>query len=118
MLGCAVILWSRISLRISNLRLLEIAVLMNVGIFGVVINIRSILFEASIGDVADVVGANAYNYHTWTLIILVYGTFMPNSWERAAAILVPCASIPYLVTFGVSLWSDSNDQPLPYLQYR
>ena len=99
------LLWSRATLCIFHLRLIELAVLANMGTLGIVIEVRMMLHEAAIGDVADVVGANADNYLAWTLIILIYGIFMPNTWQRAAAILMPCASAPYLVTFGVSEWN-------------
>lgn len=102
LLFCLILLWSRASLSIVHLRLIELAVLANMGTLGIVIQVRLMLYEAAIGDVADVVGANANNYLAWTLIILIYGIFMPNTWQRAAAILMPCASAPYLVTFGVS----------------
>jgi len=65
------------------------------------------LHEAAVGDVADVVRANSYSYLGWTLVIMIYGIFMPNTRQRAAAILLPGACIPYLVTFGVCAWSDT-----------
>ena len=38
-------------------------------------------------------------FGVWSLIILVYGIFMPNTWQRAAAILLPAACVPYLDHF-------------------
>ena len=61
-------------------------------------------------DVAAIVGANSGSYYIWCVIILIYGVFVPNTWRRAAVILLPVACIPYAFTFAVS-WSD------PFVNY-
>jgi serine/threonine-protein kinase len=37
----------------------------------------------------------------WSVLILTYGVLMPNSWQRAVAVLLPAACLPYLLLFGL-----------------
>jgi serine/threonine-protein kinase len=50
------------------------------------------------GEVAKAISVNDWHFIAWTMIIFVYGVFMPNTWQRAASVLVPVALIPALVT--------------------
>jgi len=59
LLVCFGVLWSRVTLNMFQLRLIELAVLINMGILGVVIDIRLMLHEAAMRDIGDLVEANA-----------------------------------------------------------
>ena len=39
----------------------------------------------------------------WCIVILVYGVFMPNTWKRCAALMLPVALVPYL-TLALQRW--------------
>jgi serine/threonine-protein kinase len=41
-----------------------------------------------------VISLNGWHYLAWTMLIIVYGVFMPNTWKRAASILIPLSMIP------------------------
>ncbi len=93
-LGCAWILNRKRDLTLSQIRIAEYVVMANVGILAIVIFVRLMLATALRQDAATLISINNWNYFTWTLIILVYGVFMPNRWQRAAAIVLPVAAIP------------------------
>ena len=56
----------------------------NAGLLAIVIDVRMMLEAAADGDLT-IISINNWNYFAWTLIIFVYGVFMPNTWQRAAA---------------------------------
>ncbi len=67
------------------------------GLLVAIVDVRLMLDFAGRGDAATMVSINNWNYFIWTLIILIYGVFMPNTWQRAAAVLLPVAVAPTLV---------------------
>jgi eukaryotic-like serine/threonine-protein kinase len=49
-------------------------------------------------DVVSLVAAQHTYMAMWAVLILTYGTLMPNTWQRALAVLLPTAFLPYLLT--------------------
>jgi hypothetical protein len=58
----------------------------------------------------------------WSILLLTYGIFMPNTWQRAAAVTVPAACLPYVVLACQRWWSpevaamldaDKSGTPIP-----
>ena len=102
-LTCWLLLTRRFSLSLMKLRLVELAILLSVGVQAIITDVEEMIRGAAINDIPLVVNANGGNYLSWSVIILVYGIFMPNHWRRAAMIVLPAAFIPYLVTQSVCL---------------
>ncbi len=94
--SCAV-LFSPIRLSLRQLRLVELVVFGAVGLQAIVMISAQILRFAASGDIASTIGMSVVNYLVWSLIILIYGIFMPNTWVRATIILLPAALVPHLV---------------------
>jgi serine/threonine-protein kinase len=109
---CAWFLHRKRDLTLSQIRIAELLVLANVGILLVVNDIRLLLISAAAGDEATLISVNNWHYFAWTLIIFVYGVFMPNRWQRAAAMLLPMAAIPSLVTALAAWWQPTIDRLL------
>ncbi len=121
-LGCAWILYRGRSLTFRQIRLVEWAVMSSTGLLAIAINLRLMLDAAGRSDAVMLVVTNQWNHMLWALLILVYGTFMPNTWRQAAAILFPVALIPYVVTWwaqqidpsvGELLTQDIMGTPIP-----
>ncbi|HEV3082859.1 MAG TPA: serine/threonine-protein kinase [Gemmataceae bacterium] len=56
------------------------------------------------GDIGSGI-AVVYGYQAaWCVVLLAYGIFVPNTWPRAAAVLVPTACIPYGIVAVQSWW--------------
>ncbi|MGD0516098.1 MAG: serine/threonine-protein kinase [Thermoguttaceae bacterium] len=60
---------------------------------------------ARIEDQMSLVAAEYAYFASWALLILIYGIFMPNTWQRALAVLLPAACLP----FALVLWLRSSN---------
>jgi serine/threonine-protein kinase len=84
---------------------------MELVVFGVVIAQVSLMFAARVGvfasenDATSVVGIKYVFWSAWCLLILIYGIFMPNTWRRGAAVMIPIACLPYVILALQSWWS-------------
>lgn len=81
-----------------GLRTVEATILATVGLLVGSMYIRLLLDNAARNDVATLISVHNWNFFVWTLVILIYGVFMPNTWRRAAAVVFPLAMGPTLVT--------------------
>ena len=61
---------------------------------------------AAAGDLATTVGIKNLYFAAFSVLILTYGMLMPNTWRRAAAILIPIAAIPYALIYASQVSSD------------
>jgi len=72
-------------------------------IFGAVVLQVALMMYARLaadGGAGDAVAAAAAKHGylgVWSVLLLVYAMLVPNSWQRAAAVLLPAALTPYLV---------------------
>jgi len=87
-----------------QLRMIELVV------FGFVVVQISLMFAARVADFANendvtsLVGIKYVFWCAWCVLILIYGTFMPNTWKRGAAVMVPLAVVPYVILAVQSWW--------------
>ncbi len=95
--GCLVLLRSRWSISLSQLRVIELVV------FGSVVVQMSLMLATRTAEFAvqnDAVSVAAVRHQflaAWCVLIFIYGIFMPNTWRRGAAVTVSIALVPYLV---------------------
>jgi len=54
---------------------------------------------AEAGESASVVAVERVFLAVWSILILTYAIFIPNTWKRATAVLIPAAALPYLLLF-------------------
>lgn len=101
MVGCCGLLYSRLAIDLKLLRAVELVVLLAIGTQLVLVESTAMVHFATSDDAVSTVSAGILNHVGWSMVILIYGVFMPNSWKRAALILVPAACIPFAVTFLV-----------------
>ena len=79
------------------LRLIELIV------FGFVVAQLSLMCAAQTAgfaaenDTTSVVGVKYAFEAAWCVLILIYGIFMPNTWKRGAAVMIPLACMPYVL---------------------
>ena len=102
-LAVGVVLHSRVALIPAVLRSLGFVGLGVVGLQLVVGRLSALWQFALQGDAAAAAVAAFWNYAAWSLLILVYGNFVPNSWQRAARVLLPAAIVPVIVLL-VARW--------------
>jgi serine/threonine-protein kinase len=92
-------------LSLFQLRIVELVV------FGLVAGQVSLILAmriagfANANDVTSLIGVKYLFLGAWCLLILIYGIFMPNTWKRGAAVMVPVALLPYILLALQSWWS-------------
>ncbi len=52
---------------------------------------------AALNDAPSVVAVYQWYLAAWCVLIFIYGIFMPNTWRRGAAVMIPLALVPYIV---------------------
>ena len=113
---------SRIRFSLTQLRLFEIGILAAVSVQALVMGYARMAAFARAGDSASVIATEYVFLSAWSILILTYGILMPNSWQRAVAVLVPTACLPYVLIFGMewlnpaiaeALRADHMDNLLP-----
>lgn len=95
--GVLTVLHSPRRFALRTLRLLELLV------FGAVIGQLSIMLHmrldefASRNDAISLAATHQQFLMAWCILVFVYGTLMPNTWRRAAAVMLPMAFVPYVI---------------------
>jgi serine/threonine-protein kinase len=75
----------------------EFALLGAAAIAGLVVPICLVPHAADAGDPFRVLAIVHTNFAAWSVLILTYGVFIPNTAKRAALVLIPLACIPLFV---------------------
>jgi eukaryotic-like serine/threonine-protein kinase len=97
LVGLVIILRSRLSFSLFQLRVLELVVFGTFVVqFSLMLTTRMAEFAGQ-NDPTSVTAVRHQFLTAWCLLIFVYGIFMPNTWRRGAAIMVPIAIVPYIV---------------------
>lgn len=120
--ACMICLRRGWNLSLFQMRCLEAVIMTTVCVLLTTGDIYEIMRASDERNVPDVVGASTWSYMRWSVLILVYGLFVPNAGKRAALILFPVACIPYAIRYAVR-WGDpfvddvltawAYDRPLP-----
>ncbi len=103
------LLWSRRLLSLSQLRALEVAIFGSIAAFFAWLQVDTYhdgaLLRAIVGGeegfIFRLVGLSAAM--RWFLLIVLYGTFIPNTWRRCAVIVGGLALLPIVLMIGGSL---------------
>jgi serine/threonine-protein kinase len=109
MLGISALLWSRQVLSLKTLRTLELTVFGSITAFFAWVQVDTYhdgavlraLVPGQEGIVFRLVGISAAM--RWFVLIVLYGTFIPNTWRRCAAIVGSLALLPVALIVADSL---------------
>lgn len=94
LIGCSIVLWTTDSLSLRALRRIELVVFGTTFVVAVMVQQR-LLEQASVSEsVRSVQTAVLGNLLMWFAIVVIYGTFIPNNWQRAAIILGLLSIVP------------------------
>jgi eukaryotic-like serine/threonine-protein kinase len=110
-IGCAVQLHRFTSLTMRQLRLFEMAVFgaavvaLHLGTWGLLVRF------AESGNVVAAIAWKRQFLAGYSVLLLTYGLFIPNSWRRAAAILLPATCLPYLLFLALH-WTHGELDPI------
>lgn len=101
MAGCWFVLRSGLPLVLRQLRWIEaVCVSMVITQMSVMAWIR-IEAYAYHGQLGPATAASQFLFTVFCLAIMAYGLFIPNSWRRAAAILLPIAAVPMVIMYAL-----------------
>lgn len=106
------LLSSRRALSMPMLRVLELVLFSLIGVQVLVMSSVHLLKYAAEGDAVSATAAADGLFITWTLLLIGYGMVIPNTWRRAAAVLVPAAFLPNILVLILSWHSESIDTVL------
>ena len=104
---CCLILFSRLSLRISCLRTLEAVLFGSMALFFAYLQYRIFahghFLEWATSDHQEEVMNLAVNANTfrWFTLIVLYGMFIPNTWQRCVMVVSAIAATPLAMTFVI-----------------
>ena len=104
LVSCA-FLKSGVPLSLKQLRAIELTLFSLVGVQLVWMQTLLIMHAADAGDPLQLVVPMQMGILSWFALIMLYGMFIPNSWQRAALMIVPPTLAP-LAVIGVLCFRD------------
>jgi serine/threonine-protein kinase len=110
--GNYVLLRSNVNLSLRTLRGVDLAVLSAIALQLAMMLVARVSHYANVGEATSAASARQLYFCAWSLFIMTYGVFVPNTWRRAAALLVPLACLPYLLMYLLRHWSVVVDSAL------
>ncbi len=117
LVGLFVLLCGKWQLSLGWLRVIEGLTLVNVACQATIVDLRPLVDAAARGDAVTLMSAYHWNFAVWAMLILIYGVFMPNRWERASWILIPAALIPHVESTALRWWIPAVDAALDQDQF-
>ena len=99
LIGIYLLLRSSRPMPLRRLQLVELLVFGGVAVQAVLVLTNRTMRFAESQDVASTITGRNVTFLVWSVLILLYGMFMPNTWKRAALILLPAACIPFATNF-------------------
>ncbi|MSR60750.1 MAG: serine/threonine protein kinase [Planctomycetaceae bacterium] len=95
--GIFALLASRVALSLAQLRWIELGLFSLTSVYLAVYQYSLVLLKAKVGNPAFELAAIKSSVLYFFAVVLLYGTFIPNTWQRAAKILVPISLAPFVV---------------------
>lgn len=101
--GALGILWFRQAMPLWGLRAIELALFGLTILFFALLGYRSLLRNAEAADPVQTVATVKNAVIDVFALIILYGLFIPNTWRRAAAVVIPMGVLPLLTSTAVHL---------------
>lgn len=105
--ACALTLFSRVCMSSRWLRVFEVIIFGMPAAFFATLTITDISLCCHLHDMPNMLAAAYRTIADWLFLIVVYGMFVPNTWRRAAAVVVPMGIIPVVIIVVLR-----NNEPL------
>jgi eukaryotic-like serine/threonine-protein kinase len=91
------------SYALNRLRIVELVGLGVLALQTVTLQVAGMVAGARMGSGEKILGAMMTNFTAWGIIVMSYGFFIPNTWQRTARIVVPAVLTPLVTTILVCL---------------
>ncbi|MFO0918317.1 MAG: serine/threonine-protein kinase [Planctomycetaceae bacterium] len=102
-LGCLVLLIGSRKLSLAELRGIELALFVPIGIQLYSLQVQGLWEAARRHDLVEITQITHVATFGFALLMMAYGMFMPNSWKRTAVLLAPPALAP-ISLIGSGVW--------------
>ncbi len=102
--GCWLILRSRRSLTMLQLRSIEVVVFGTIAVQITMMPCALMVLSARAGEYSTVIMDGYFIHSVWVLNILTYGLLIPNTWPRAFGYMFPAGCIPYLSQYLLGIY--------------
>jgi eukaryotic-like serine/threonine-protein kinase len=96
-IGGFVALQSKRDFSLAGLRWIEAALFGAIAVQFVLMMRTRMVYFAHMEEAVSVVAAEYAYFAAWSFLILTYGILMPNTWQRALAVLLPSAFLPLVL---------------------
>lgn len=83
-------------LSLKQLRVMELILFGSVALQLILMFSTRLAELTSLGDAVSLTAVRQQFLMAWCVLLLIYGTLMPNRWVRAASIMIPASILPYL----------------------
>jgi len=100
--GMALLLFSKKPLSLTPLRALELLLFGLAAAYMALQDLTFIIQSAALGDSGMALAGLLRTVVHYVLLVIVYGMFIPNTWQRAAWVVTPLAATPVAAT--LFLW--------------
>jgi serine/threonine-protein kinase len=92
------VLFSKWELSLRQLRSIEVGIFALISVYLGYYEYVLVLMKANAGNPVFELAAVKSCVLYFFAVILLYGTFIPNTWQRAARVIIPLALAPFIVT--------------------
>ena len=104
------VLSSRRTINLPALRWCELAIFGLISVYLGMYEYQLVLAKATAGNAVFELAAIKSCVLYFFAVMLLYGTFIPNTWQRAARVIIPMAAMPFVVTGCLRLSSTAVDE--------
>ena len=102
-LGCVtVLLFGKKAISLTPLRALELLIFGSAAVYVAVQDYTSVYQSAELGNSGLALSGLLKSVLHYVLLVVVYGMFIPNTWQRAALVVIPLAGIPVVAGLVLS----------------
>lgn len=97
-IACLGLLHSKRARTLGRLRSIELFLLGILGVQATVLQITGMQTAGALRDPVEATSTMMFAFMTWIVASLLYGIFIPNTWRRAALIVIPATAVPLVTT--------------------
>lgn len=99
--GCLIATSLRSTLSLDRLRVIEWLIFGSVAVQLGSVQLIQTLRAVSDGKPESIAATTVFCFLAWVFLVMMYGMFIPNTWRRAMAFIVPASLIPIVLTLAI-----------------
>ncbi len=117
LVGVAFALRSTTEFTIGQLRIFEATVFGAISVQLILMMVTRLSFFAAVANATSIAAVQHAYLAAWSILVLTYGIFVPNRWQRGAIVMIPMACVPYLVLLSLRWLSRDVDEMIRSIEF-